>query len=222
MACAIVLNADKPVGPNGLKGNISTDKNVTGVRGDDSTCVELLEKLNAARTAAGVAPLTRCAPLDQAAADHVFDMNHNQYFDHYDLKDKSPLYRVQNTGYQMKATPINVGEVIAWDRDSPQIALETWMASPDNKAVLLDRGFVDVGIASYQGASIAYLRQGLANWNKVWFWCIVLAVGGLCEGNTLYSGAFSTSKPQPFSPSGPVCFTDADGFKACFDPLTML
>lgn len=222
MECEIVLNADKPVGPNGLKGNISIDKNVTGVQGPDSTGAELFEKINAARAAAGVAPLVRCGPLDQVATEHVFDMNYNQYFDHTDISGKSPLFRVQNAGYQIKTTPIKVGQVIAWDRNTPQIALDTWMASSDNKAVLLDHAFVDVGIASYQGASLAYLRQGLPNWDKVWFWCVVLGVGGLCQGNTLYSSQYSTSTAQPFATTGPVCFTDADGFQACFNPPGMV
>ena len=219
-SAAIVLNIDKPIGPNGLKGNISTEKNVTGSRGADSVCDELFEKINSLRAAAGVAPLTRCAPLDQAASDHVFDMNFNQYFDHYDLDNRSPMYRVQMTGYQLMSRPITVGEVIAWDRDTPQIAADTWMASPDNKAVLLDRSYSDVGVACHRGASLAYLRAGLANWNKVWFWCVVLASGGICAGDSMTSSP--TSKPQPYPTSGPVCFSDPDGFKACFDPPPVL
>jgi uncharacterized protein YkwD len=220
MASAIVLNADKPIGPNGLKGNISTDKNVTGTKGDESANQELFQLLNAARNSAGVASLKRCSPLDQAAADHVFDMNLFQYFDHYNLKQESPLKRVQATGYQLQAKPILVSEVIAWDRNTPQIALDSWMASPDNKAVLSDRTFVDVGIASYRGASLAYLRNGIENWNSVWFWCIVLAVGGMCEGNSMYSSIGSA--PQPYAVSGPICFSDSDGFNACFDPAKMV
>lgn len=215
MASAIVLNADKPVGPNGLKGNISTDKNVTGSKGPESVNDSLLKIINDARVASGSVPLNRCAPLDQAASDHVFDMNFHQYFDHYNLNQQSPLYRVQQSGYQLLATPISVGEVIAWDRDTPQIALESWLASPDNKAVLLDRSYVDVGIASYRGASVAYLREGLPNWNNVWFWCVVLARGGICQGTSLY--ALST-QVQPYTAQGPICFSDPDGFKACFDP----
>ena len=115
----------------------------------------------------------------------------------------------------LKATPIFIGEVIAWDRSTPQIAFDSWMASADNKSVLLDARYVDVGIACFQGSSLAYLRQGLSNWNKVWFWCVVLGSGGLCDGNSLYS---STSQANFASSPAQTCFTDADGFQACFSP----
>jgi uncharacterized protein YkwD len=215
MASTIVVNADKPIGPNGLKGNISTDKNVSGVRGAENLAVELLQLINSARVKNGAPLLNRCTPLDEAANEHAFDMNFQQYFDHYNIENKSPLYRAVDKGYMLKATPIYVAEVIAWDRNSPQIAFDSWMASPDNKAVLMEPEYKDVGIACYQGASLAYLRQGLQNWNQVWFWCVVLGTGGLCDGNSLYS---STSA-QSLSSGSQTCFTDSDGFKACFGPI---
>jgi uncharacterized protein YkwD len=216
MSSTIVLNADKPIGPNGLKGNISTDKNVSGVRGGEELSVQLLELINSARLKEGAPLLTRCVPLDAAALEHAFDMNFRQYFDHFNIEKQSPLYRAMDKGYMLKANPIYVGEVIAWDRNSPQVAFDSWMASPDNKAVLLDRAFNHAGLACYQGGSLAYLRKGLPNWNQVWFWCVVLGSGGLCDGNSLYSN-------NPFSQNlkteNQTCFTDSDGFKACFSSV---
>jgi len=116
-----------------------------GVRDANAIESPLLEKLNATRRSHGLPALRRSGALARAAADHARAMGQRGFFSHSSADGTSAAARIRRY-YRGSA----VGETILWR--SPDIgaaqAISTWLNSPPHRAILLSRGYRDVGFAA--------------------------------------------------------------------------
>jgi uncharacterized protein YkwD len=107
---------------------------------------EVLGLINDERTAAGLEAYTIDSKLQAAARIHSTDMACNRFFSHTGSDGSSTSDRISAQGYQWT----NVGENIFTTNNTssaaPQLAVDWWMASPPNRANILDEQFTDIGI----------------------------------------------------------------------------
>lgn len=89
--------------------------------------------LNRARTAAGLAPLSRHRVLDAVALRHARDMVVNDFYGHASADGRNVRDRVNGAGYEscMRA------ENIAWGQDTQAIVLDAWLTSPSHRRNIL-------------------------------------------------------------------------------------
>jgi uncharacterized protein YkwD len=105
----------------------------------------LLEAMNKARAAHGLAPLRADPTLVRAARAHSLDMLRRDYFAHGPFAARMNAFHV--------AGPVT-GENLAWGTGplgSPAHVVEMWLASPEHRANLLRPGFTRVGVATPVG-----------------------------------------------------------------------
>jgi uncharacterized protein YkwD len=105
--------------------------------------------------------VTHSALLTRAALEHALDMAENGYFEHRDLRGRTPADRVRSTGYQEQV----VGENIAYGPSSAREVVQGWLGSPEHCENLMDPRFTEMGIA---------LAPGRANPHGL-YWVQVLA-----------------------------------------------
>jgi uncharacterized protein YkwD len=114
----------------------------------------LLCAIGAERTARGLAVVRENPQLTVAAQRHADDMVVGQYFDHVSPAGTTVGDRVKVTGYIDGRTDWALGETIAWAQEPLDTAaglVQSWLASPPHRAILLDGGFRDVGIGVARG-----------------------------------------------------------------------
>jgi uncharacterized protein YkwD len=87
-------------------------------------------------------PVTLSGTLAGVAFGHATDMAANNYFEHEDLKGKTPSDRVRATGYQEKL----VGENIAYGPKSVDEVVQGWLDSPGHCENIMDPRFVEMGL----------------------------------------------------------------------------
>jgi uncharacterized protein YkwD len=92
--------------------------------------------------------------LAVVAFGHADDMARHNYFEHQDLKGRSPADRVRAFGYQEKL----VGENIAYGPKSAEEVVQGWLDSPAHCENIMDPRFAEMGIAYAPGQSS---RRGL-------------------------------------------------------------
>jgi uncharacterized protein YkwD len=110
---------------------------------DDRTRVaaEMLERVNAVRRRAGLAPLVANPLLDRVAQKHAEDMLARSYFGHRTPEGMGPSERALAAGY-----PSGIGENLVEQRFSVEEALEAWLSSPGHRRNILDPGCRDMGL----------------------------------------------------------------------------
>ena len=94
------------------------------------------------------------AQLARAAQGHADDMVARHFFDHVTPGGSTLGDRVNATGYIAGRRDWELGEAIAWAQqplDTPASLMRAWLASPDHRAIILDRVFRDVGIGVTPG-----------------------------------------------------------------------
>jgi uncharacterized protein YkwD len=74
-------------------------------------------------------------------------MAEHNYFEHEDLKGRSPVDRVRAVGYQEKL----VGENIAYGPKSAEEVVQGWLDSPGHCENIMDSRFAEMGIAYAAG-----------------------------------------------------------------------
>lgn len=122
--------------------------------------------INRERAAHGEQPLRANADLDHAAQGHSESMAAQAYFEHTSPDGRTPLGRVQATGYiSGQQAAYEVGENIAWGSGqdaTPAAIVAAWMASPPHRANILDGEFRDsgIGISPHLPASFAGGQAG--------------------------------------------------------------
>ena len=92
--------------------------------------------------------------LARAAQGHADDMVVRQYFGHVSPGGSTLGDRVNATGYIKGRRDWELGEAIAWAQqplDTPGTLMLAWLASPEHRAIILDRRFRDVGIGVTAG-----------------------------------------------------------------------
>jgi uncharacterized protein YkwD len=124
---------------------------------------EVLNEVNGARSARGLAPLRMSTPLSSAALRHSREMASNGYFDHRSA-DGSPFWkRVERFYPQGRARMWSVGENLLWSSptiDAPS-ALRMWMGSPEHRKNMLDPQWREIGISTLHVNAAPGFFQGL-------------------------------------------------------------
>jgi uncharacterized protein YkwD len=122
-------------------------------RGLRNSEASLLSTMNAVRQSHGLPPLRVDYRLVRAARGHSADMMRRQYFAH-----GSVAARVTRAG----ARGPRYGEDLAWSSSlTAQGVVQSWLASPSHRAVLLRPGFRRVGIGISFGTFIGHGNAGV-------------------------------------------------------------
>jgi uncharacterized protein YkwD len=108
----------------------------------------LLQLTNEARKKDGLPELNVNAKLMKAARGHSANMAKHEKADH-ELDNKKPADRVKEAGYSFGL----LGENVAFGLLKPAEVMETWLKSDEHRAVILDKDYVDVGMAVAKGAN---------------------------------------------------------------------
>ncbi len=104
---------------------------------------QLLQLINQARVANGVAPLTLQDQLTAAAFVHSADMACNNYLDHSGSDKSTYSSRIRAQGYVAKSDTENI-----FAGGDAQTAFDWWMGSPIHRANILDKKMTQIGIGS--------------------------------------------------------------------------
>jgi uncharacterized protein YkwD len=121
-----------------------------GLSGSESS---LLNAMNGVRQSRGLAPLRVDFRLTRAARGHSADMMHRHYFAH-----GSVTARAIHAGAR---GPL-FGETLAWATGiTAQWTVDSWLASPPHRAVLLRPGFRRVGIGIVFGTFAGHGNAGV-------------------------------------------------------------
>jgi uncharacterized protein YkwD len=110
--------------------------------------------IDAERTARGLPTVRESAQLSRAAQGHSDDMVSRHFFDHVTPGGTTLGERVGATGYMQGRKDWELGEAIAWAQqplDTAVSLMRAWIASPEHKAIILDRHFREVGIGVTSG-----------------------------------------------------------------------
>jgi len=119
----------------------------------------LLDRLNAARTAAGVEPLEPDATLTRVASDYALVMAEQDCLAH-DCDGGGAGDRARAAGYEY----LMIGEALAGGPPDAAGALALWLASPRHRDILMNPEISTVGIGyAYQEAD-----QGRAPFGHYW------------------------------------------------------
>jgi len=116
------------------------------------------------RGARGLAPVRENRLLTLAAQRHADDMVARGYFGHVTPGGATLANRVGATGYMRSWPAWELGEAIAWAQeplDTANTFVQAWLASPEHRAILLDRGFRDVGVGMTVGLPIDVIGDGV-------------------------------------------------------------
>ena len=107
----------------------------------DAVRAVLLERTHAARRAAGRPPLRADARLERAAQEYAELMLRRGHYGHTGPDGSTALERAAAAGYAGRT----VAENLARGQDSPEQAVEAWLASRPHRRNLLDPELSDVG-----------------------------------------------------------------------------
>jgi uncharacterized protein YkwD len=113
--------------------------------------LNLLQAMNAARSAHGLRPFHLDGTLRTAARSHSISMLRGNYFAHGNFGARMAEFHVRGPA---------AGENLAWGSGTygtAQTIVQEWLASPEHRANLLRPGFSRIGIGivhgSFQGAA---------------------------------------------------------------------
>jgi uncharacterized protein YkwD len=110
----------------------------------------LLQELNGARFARGLAPLQVGWRLQLAARTHSGDMLRRDYFGHGAFASRMERFGAEGPRF---------GENLAWGTGSQASAaamVRMWLDSPGHREILLRPGFRRVGLAAPRGEFLGY------------------------------------------------------------------
>jgi hypothetical protein len=122
----------------------------------------LLAAVNGVRRLRGLGPLSVSADLARAAAARARAMAEGGYFAHT-APDGVPFWKSIARFYPLRGfSRWRVGENLWWSAGEPPAApvVRAWLASRQHAAVLLDRGWTDVGAAAIEAANVRALASG--------------------------------------------------------------
>ncbi|MEZ0494550.1 CAP domain-containing protein [Kineococcus sp. TBRC 1896] len=125
----------------------------------DPAALHVLDRTNAARAAAGCAPLLLDPALQVAAQQHTTEMAATGTMSHAGADGSSPRTRLAAAG----AFPALTAENVAHGYDADGV-VDAWLASPGHRANVLDCRLSAVGIAAAPGAEGTWWTQVFAGW----------------------------------------------------------
>jgi uncharacterized protein YkwD len=105
--------------------------------------------VNAQRRRHGLPPVLSSRRLRHAASGLAGDMVRRKFFSHVTPGGSTVHSRVRRTGYLARARSWALGETLAWGEASNATAaalVNALMHSPPHRAIILDRGFREVGV----------------------------------------------------------------------------
>ncbi len=134
------------------RGRVIAARTVTvSLTGTDTTRpswqTAMLDRVNAVRAAAGVAPLALCGTLTVAAQGHAEDMADAGYFSHDSADGRSPGDRLRSAGYDGRTW----GENIAAGYSDVTAVMAGWVDSPGHYANLVRASFTHLGVGRADG-----------------------------------------------------------------------
>lgn len=103
---------------------------------------EMLAAVNAARAAAGLAPVIADPRLDTAAQRHADDMLARRYYGHLTPEGLTPRDRIEDAGYLSS----RVAENIAEGEFSVAEVMDGWMKSEGHRENILDPRMTSLGV----------------------------------------------------------------------------
>lgn len=124
----------------------------------DPQTLAVLDETNAARVAAGCAPLVLTDPLLATAVDHSAEMARTGLMTHTGADGSTPRIRLQAHGVSAQRTAENVAR--GFDATT---VVDAWLASPGHRANILDCSLVNVGIAGSPGVGGLFWTQVLTS-----------------------------------------------------------
>lgn len=116
-----------------------------GTSGNSGFEAAVLQRFNAARAAAGLAPLSLAGELYNAAAIHSVDMACAGYIGHSGTDGSSPKSRVQAQGFANWNAAVE--NVYGWSDATPDTAFDWWWNSPIHHAAIMNPNHSLVGIS---------------------------------------------------------------------------
>jgi uncharacterized protein YkwD len=116
--------------------------------------LQLVTCVNLERAQRGLPRLRVSPSLVTSARTHSADMGQRKYFDHNVPGGETWQARVIRSGYSLRGYKVwKAGEDIYWGaglKSSPVAAVDAWMHSASHRAVILAKGFRDIGVGAIQ------------------------------------------------------------------------
>jgi uncharacterized protein YkwD len=107
--------------------------------------------INRERAQNGEGPLETSQRLEEAAERHCNELITDDYFAHVSPTGVTPVDRIRTTGYiPGPSVGYVIGENLAWgtfNLATPQAIVDSWIASPDHLANILEGQYRETGIA---------------------------------------------------------------------------
>jgi Cysteine-rich secretory protein family len=139
---SIVMNVPIYVGMDGDARDLRLS---TGAQTDALSAAQfearMLELLNAARVASGLAPLIADAQLRTVAVAHSQDMERSHFFGHVSPTTKTVAERLEHAGIEVSTAGENLSQA-----STPEESHQGLMDSPGHRANMLGAKFTHVGI----------------------------------------------------------------------------
>ncbi len=118
---------------------------------------QIAADINAVRAKHGLARLKPSRLLRAAAAFHSNEMAERGFFAHESADGTSPWARLARYYRSVGYRHWQVGETLVWYSPGADAAgiVQDWLSSPDHRAILLDTGFREIGVAAVHATAAA-------------------------------------------------------------------
>jgi uncharacterized protein YkwD len=117
---------------------------------------QLVKRINQQRAQRGLSQLRINASLVSSARAHSSDMGQRKYFQHNAPSGETWSARIVRFGYTHRGFRVwRAGENIYWGagvKSCPVLVVDAWMHSAAHRAVILGKGFRDIGVGAAQAA----------------------------------------------------------------------
>lgn len=123
---------------------------------------ELADRVNAARTALGLAPITRRGSLDMAAKAHALDMASRDYVAHADLEGRDHLFRIRAMDRELLVGDFGANVIKLASSTSGAQLFQTLSQDEENALNLVRSSFSDMGIGIAEANGALYLVMTFA------------------------------------------------------------
>lgn len=147
---------------------------------DATSSTDIVYEINKVRVLSNLPSLVECHNLDDVATKFLLDQYQRQFFNHIDPEGKTPKDRAQAGSYG-KASTVVVSELLAYDKPTPSAVVSAWVQNASNLAIIKNPSATHIGAAGIVGSVQAWRAAGFDNWNRVPFWCAIIASGGGCS-----------------------------------------